>query len=197
LAFAGAASAGPLVADGYSPVDDFVSELAASGSDARAIMTAGFFAFAVGIVVFAWSLRTIWPALATVALILAASGVGTLLAGTFACDPGCPTTGDRSLAQQLHDGASVLSFASWLTAMALTGWRLRHETYGRASLALATVALGSFLTLGALRAPVPHGPVGLVQRIMLAAVIVWFMTMSAAVRRRCCPPPTQSVSPTV
>lgn len=184
VAFAVAIVVGATLVDGYSHVEDFVSELAASGSRARPVMTAGFLALGLSLVGLAWSMRVLGPMAGALALVVALSGVGVMAAGAFACDPGCPTTGDRSTAQQVHDGASVLTFVLWIGAMGTAGWRRRHDRYGRSSLVLAAVALVSFLTLGAMRDPTPTDPVGLVQRLMLTAVGLWTIATTVELRRQ-------------
>ncbi|MDQ1519109.1 MAG: hypothetical protein QOI55_182, partial [Actinomycetota bacterium] len=44
-------------ADGYSPVDDAISRLAASGAPTRAVMTTGFVCFGIALPVFAATAR--------------------------------------------------------------------------------------------------------------------------------------------
>ena len=72
-AFAIAAVIGATQEPGYSHVHNFVSELAAKGSDARVLMTIGFLAFGVGILAFAWSLRVLRPAAAVLVVFVALS----------------------------------------------------------------------------------------------------------------------------
>lgn len=182
VAFALAAVAAGLVVDGsdggagsYSHVHQFVSELAATGSPGRWIMTAGFLAYGAAQVLLGRSLATTRVLGATVAVLVTASGLATLGAGTFPCEPGCPTTGDRSLGQLLHDGTSVVAFLAWIAAATVAGWRARTTGYGRLSLALGAVQLVGALTLAGLDAAGGDGPVGLVQRTSLAAAATWIV----------------------
>ncbi|OWY60138.1 hypothetical protein B7486_70790, partial [cyanobacterium TDX16] len=68
-----------LLTEGYSPVDDAISRLAADGADTRWLMTFGFVAFGVGVPVFGLALRDALPGsrawIAAVATGLATLGV--------------------------------------------------------------------------------------------------------------------------
>src|SRR3954454_12533228 len=101
VVFTLAAVVGATRVQGYSHVHNFVSELAAVGSDARVLMTIGFLVFGVCILAFAWSLRVLRPAATALVVVVSLSGIGTLTAGTFSCDPGCPAKGEMSTHQQL------------------------------------------------------------------------------------------------
>lgn len=168
---------------GYSHVHQFVSELAAEGSGGRVVMTIGFLTLGVSMLVFAWSFRVLRPALSAVALIIALSGAGTLMAGTFSCDRGCPATGDNSTHQDLHNVSSVLTFSSWIIAPLFVGVQLRRTRYGKASLALAGVALVASLVLLSFKNRMPDDPVGLLQRIVLVTLFSWFVVTTLELRR--------------
>ncbi|MEJ7584858.1 MAG: DUF998 domain-containing protein [Acidimicrobiales bacterium] len=169
---------------GYSHVYNFVSELAAPGSGVAALMTAGFLLLGASTLVFATSLRILWPAATALTLVIAGSGLTTLLAGTFPCDQGCPADGLRSTSQQLHDGASLATFVLWIAAALVAGWRFRRTRYGWASLALGTVQVVAAVALGTLADRHGDDPVGLVQRISLLSVGLWFVLTTIVVRTR-------------
>jgi hypothetical membrane protein len=184
VAFAIAAIVGGLVnGTGYSPVHQFVSELAAVGSPARVLMTIGFLALGLSLVVFAWSVRRLWRGAAVLAVVIALSGAGTLMAGTFSCDAGCPTHGGRSTHQQLHDLSSVLTFSTWIVAPFVAGWPRRRTRYGRLSLALGVLALAGGFVVASFGDRQPTDPVGLWQRVLLAVVGLWFVLTALQVRR--------------
>lgn len=180
---ADAPAADPGVRSGYSHVHQFVSELAERGSPARPVMTAGFLVLGSCIAAFAGPLRASRWVATPLALVVAASGVATVAAGTFSCDPGCPTTGSRSISQHIHDVASVSAFLLWIAASLLTGWRWRATSYGQAALALGAIQVAAAGVLGVAFADRQvDDAVGLVQRTSLAAAGAWFVLTAVAVR---------------
>jgi hypothetical membrane protein len=182
-AFALAAAVGAPLDDGYSHVYDFVSELAAVGSSARVLMTVGFFVFGICIVVFAWSLRVLRPAAAALAIVVALSGAGTLVAGTFSCDPGCPAKGEMSMHQQLHNASSIVTFSTWIIAPLIAARQLRGTRFARGSLLLGVFELATGLVLASFGDRHVDDPVGLFQRVLLLSVGAWFVLATLEIRR--------------
>jgi hypothetical protein len=172
---------------GYSHVYSFVSELAAVGSDGRVVMVAGFLGFGVCSLVLAGALHRLWPTATALAVAVAVTGAGLLGAGSFTCDAGCPTEGHLSLAQAVHNTTSVVTFPAWMACAAIAAWQLRGSRYGRWSLLLAVVEVGTGLVLGTWRDRQADDPVGLFQRVNLAAVCAWMVLTALELRRR--PPP--------
>jgi hypothetical membrane protein len=183
VVFAAAAVIGAPFDDGYSHTHQFVSELAAEGSSSRVLMTVGFLALGVCLVVFAWSVRALRPAAGALALVIALSGAGTLMAGTFSCDQGCPAKGHMSTHQELHNVSSVITFSSWIIAPLLAGWRLRGTRLARLSTAVGVFALAVGVGLSSFSDRQPDDPVGLLQRVLLIAVGAWFLLMALELRR--------------
>jgi hypothetical membrane protein len=184
VVFAAAAVIGAPFDDGYSHVHSFVSELAAEGSSARVLMTVGFFALGLCLVVFAWSVRVLRPAAGALALVIALGGAGTLTAGTFSCDEGCPAKGHMSTHQELHNASSVITFSSWIVAPLLAGWQLRYnKKLARLSIAIGLFELAVGIGLSSFSDRQPDDPVGLLQRVLLLAVGVWFVLMARDLRR--------------
>lgn len=182
LAFGLAALVGGTLVDGYSHRTRFVSELAARGSDARPLMTAGFLVYGAGLVVLAWCLRRRWVAATALAVLVGLSGLGTFVAGVGSCDAGCPTDGARSFSQQVHDAASVPTFLLWAAVAILAAWRYRGTRYGTVSAVLAAVQLAAIPVLGAMSQADGNPPDGLVQRIDLVAAGLWVAVTALAVR---------------
>jgi hypothetical protein len=176
-------AARPGLRAGYSHVYSFVSELAAVDSGGRVVMWLGFVTFGVCSLVVAGALRRLWPTATALCIAVAVSGAGLLGAGTFSCDPGCPTEGDVRVAQELHDVFSVVTFPAWMACAAIAAWQLRDRLFGRVSLVLAVVQVGTGLVLGTWRDRAADDPVGVVQRINLAAVAVWFVLLAVELRR--------------
>jgi hypothetical membrane protein len=183
VVFALAALIGATQVSGYRHVYNFVSELAAVGSDARVIMTIGFIVFGVCILVFAWSLHVLRPAATVLVIVVALSGVGTLMAGTFSCDRGCPAKGETTTHQDLHNLSSVITFSSWIVAPFVAARQLRGKRFARVSLAIGFVVLAFGLWLGSLSDHGPDDPVGLLQRVVLVSVGVWFVLLALELRR--------------
>jgi hypothetical membrane protein len=61
-----------LSTDGYSPVDDAISELAASDADTQVLMTAGLAIFGIGVGCYAFALRRVLPGDAWIAALVCA-----------------------------------------------------------------------------------------------------------------------------
>ena len=182
--FAAAAVIGAPFVDGYSQANQFVSELAAEGSSARVLMTIGFLTLGVCTLVFAWSVRALRPAATALALVIALSGAGTLVAGTFSCDEGCPAKGHMSTHQQLHNASSVITFSSWIIAPLLAGWQLRsNKRLARVSIAIGVFELAVVGVLSSFSDRQPDDPVGLPQRVLLIAAGVWFVLLALDLRR--------------
>jgi hypothetical membrane protein len=174
--------------EGYSHVRSFISELAAEGSDARVLMTIGFVALGVCILVFAWSVRRLRPATGALALVIALSGVGTLMAGTFSCDAGCPAKGEMSTHQELHNVSSIITFSAWIVIPLLAGWQLRGTRMARLSVALGVVELAIALVLQTYNDRQPDDPVGLLQRALLLVLFAWFVLTALELRRAAAAP---------
>jgi hypothetical membrane protein len=191
--FAAAAVIGAPFVDGYSHANQFVSELAAEGSSARVLMTIGFLTLGVCVLVFAWSVRALRPAATALALVIALSGAGTLVAGTFSCDEGCPAKGHMSTHQQLHNASSVVTFSTWIVAPLLAGWQLRsNKRLARLSIAIGVFELAVAGVLSSFSDRQPDDPVGLLQRVLLLAVGVWFVLLALDLRRADPAAPTES-----
>ena len=176
-------AARPGLRTGYSHVYSFVSELAAVGSDARVLMVTGFLVLGAATVVLALATHRLWPAATALFVAVLVSGLGTLTAGSFTCDAGCPTDGDLSLAQQVHNASSVVTFPAWMAGAAIAAWTFRGRRYGRLSLALAVALVGTGLVLGTWQDRAPDDPVGLLQRANLALVTAWFVLTVLELRR--------------
>ena len=69
------------LAEGYSPVDDAISLLAATDASTRWLMTAGFVCFGIAVPLFAIELRRVLPGRASMAAVV--SGLATLGVAAF------------------------------------------------------------------------------------------------------------------
>lgn len=155
--------------DGYSPMDDAVSRLAAVDAPARVVMTLGLAALAVGMLLFASTLResvegSAWMA-ATVTGIATIGVAATPLGWTAAVD-------------ELHAGLAVTGYVSLVAVPLLAAGRLRRPGFTQLSVVVGVIA-GVCLVGAALEVLVP----GLLQRVGLTLVHVWVVGISASLLR--------------
>jgi hypothetical protein len=145
-------------------------------------MTIGFITFGVCILLFAWSLRVLRPAATVLVVVIALSGAGTLMAGTFSCDPGCPAKGVTSTHQDLHNVSSVITFSAWIIGPFVAARQLRGSRFARLFLILGVIELAFGIALGSMSDHQPDDPVGLLQRVVLVSVGVWFVLLALELR---------------
>jgi hypothetical membrane protein len=153
---------------GYSPTDDAISRLAAQGAPTRALMTAGFVAFGVGVPAYAVALRrnVTGHAWATAA----ASGVATLGVALAPLD--------HSSTMDLVHGA--LATSGYVT-LALTPL-LAAASFRRAGMrGVAAVSSATAVVAGACLAATAIAPWhGLLQRTGLTLLDAWVVATAAA-----------------
>jgi hypothetical membrane protein len=163
LLFSAAVLAGPLyTVDGYSVVQNVVSELGAQNTKNSSVMVAGFLALGVGLAVDG-ARRFQWPALPFVAF-----GVFMALAGLFAHKPLAPGV---PFNEATHIAHSVLaSMAGVAVTVGLLWHGVRTRGTWRRGSAMALGALCVMLPLGMLAMPQYQG---LIQRVMYLLVFAW------------------------
>ena len=163
--------------DGYSPVDDAISRLAAEGAATRAVMTAGFVAFGIGVSLYAIALRRTLPGRAWVAAM--ASAVATLGVALFPLDHS--HLGDRMHASFAGAGYAALAATPLLAARPL--WRRGHR-----GAAIASIVIGA--ASGLCLAATVVGPAhGLFQRLGLTSVDAWLVATAVMLGRGHLGPP--------
>lgn len=163
LAFVSAWTIGGIVAKHYSPVDDAISHLGAIGASTRALMTAGFVAFGIGVPIYALALRDALPGKSWIAA--AAAGIATL--GVAAAPLGRSSAGDVQHGIFASAGYAALA----LTPLLAVG-PLRRA--GRDALARASIGTGivSAIALAASTSPRYDG---FFQRAGLTVVDIWIV----------------------
>jgi hypothetical protein len=164
--FVAAWTVGGVVTEGYSPVDDAISRLAAVGAPSRPLMTAGFLGFGVGMAAFATGLRT---SLAGPAW-LAALAAGACTAGVAAVPLDAGYDG-------LHGALAGAGYAA-LVAVPATAAR----PLGRRGTVAVVVALIAGACL--LASVVVDGPNGLFQRLGLTLLDAWVAVIALRLWRR-------------
>ena len=160
------------VARHYSPVNDFISDLARVGAPTRPLMTAGFLGF--GVLAPLWA-RTLAGALDEPWLqtSVTAAGVGTLAVAAL---PLGASWGDSPHA--VAAGVSYLAMAS----TPILGGRSFARSGNRAA-SLASYAVGA-LSAGALSASLLGRYAGAFQRGGLGVVDAWFVVLAVRELRR-------------
>jgi len=162
---------GGAVQDGYSPVDEPISRLAAVDASARIVMNAGLVALGVGLLLFAVALRDHVEGAAWAGA--AVSGLATL--GVVAVPLGRSAEGDG-----LHGS---LAFAGYLSLVAIPILTARRSTRRpRAALSLAMGVLAALCLLGALAS---SSAVGALQRAGLLFAHAWIVGVSVSLLRKC------------
>ena len=155
----------------YSPVDDAISRLAASGAEDRIAMTAGMVAFGVGVPMYGLALRAALrgPAWA----FATTSGLATL--GVAAFPLGSPA---RDATHGVFAGLAYASLAATPLAAAAPLARAGESHWARWSVAVGVVSAVS------LAATVLGPASGLLQRVGLTVTDGWIVATSIGIIRR-------------
>jgi hypothetical membrane protein len=159
VTFVGCWVVGGALTDGYSPVDDFISELAGSGASTRPLMTTGLVVFAAGVSAFARGLPK--PA----RIVGYVNAAATLGIAAFPLHAGI---------DHLHALAAGTGYAS-LALMPVLAARAR----GR-SAAIASVAVGLLAGASLLASAMTDTTNGLFQRVGLTIVDAWIVVSALA-----------------
>jgi hypothetical membrane protein len=147
--------------NGYSPVHDAISLLAATDAPTRWWMTAGFVCFGVCVPIFSLVLRRALPGRAWLAA--AVSGVATLGVAGFPLH--VSVTFDR-----LHGTFAAIGYVALASVPFLAARTLRNQGQRRAARASLIVSMASVACLAA--TPVADAN-GLFQRVGLTVVDAW------------------------
>lgn len=169
VGFVAAWTLGAGLVDGYSSVDDAISQLAAVGSPARAVMTGGFVAFGVGVPLFAQALRRVLPGPAWIAATV--SGLATL--GVAATPLGRYDTA--------HYVFATLGYVALAATPLLASRTLRRAGAGRAANWSVVCGVLTALLLAASAVDPGHG---LTQRLGLGVTDLWIVLAAVAIIRR-------------
>ncbi len=169
-AFIGAWTIGAAVTTSdYSSIDDAISRLAAVGADTRALMTAGFVAFGIGLPVYASALRRVVSGSAW--MTAAATGIATLAVAT--------TPLDRSATVDTwHGVAAGIGYVTLAATPLLAARPLSQQ--GQRALAAAGVVAGAVSAIS-LVLTTTGLPTGLFQRVGLTATDIWIVTSALAI----------------
>ena len=163
---------------GYDHVNQFISELGASGSSTASLMNyAGFIPTGAMLAIFGVVVtrRLARDRLGYVAgALLTLFGIGVLVAGFFSCDTGCPQA-VGSLSNIIHDRVSPLAFLAAIFGVSLFAFRFRKDASWHNlwvySLVTGLLALAFFA--GVVSTLESRSYTGLWQRLMLLTVFTW------------------------
>jgi hypothetical membrane protein len=175
-AFVGAWLAGGLLADGYDPVRQAISELAREGAPTRPVMTAGLVAFGVLLPVWARVLRRELDSRA-LGVTVTVAGVATLAVALLPLtrEPGGPQ-------DVLHGVAAGTGYLAMSLTPLLAAPRLRRS--GRGRTAAASAAVGAVSALALVGSLISAEQAGALQRLGLGVVDAWHVAVAVAVLRR-------------
>lgn len=177
--FVGAWLVGGVVVDGYDPLVDAISRLAAEGAATRPLMTAGFVAF--GVLVPVWA-RTLGSLLGSTTLrgVVTVAGLATLAVAALPLTQQGDTTQDA-----LHAVAAGTGYMAMAATPLVAAPLLRQRGHGRAAaLSLAVGAVSALSLVGTLLVG-EDGQVGSggLQRLGLTVVDAWHVATAGAVLR--------------
>ena len=152
---------GGLLREGYDPINDAISELAALGTSRRWLVTSGMVSFGLGALAFSPELRGAARAS------LAVAGAASLGVAAFPCTEGCPGWGEFT------DNGHAVAAGIHYVAFASTPLLASRSPVSRTAALIAAVALGSHVA--------GLGPNGLMQRIGLSTLDLWLAATAAGV----------------
>jgi len=174
---------------GYSHVDQFISELGASGTPNALVMNAaGFLPTGTLIVVFGLSLVALLPGrpvFRVSGVLVGLFGLGLLTAGLVPCAPGCPQD-----PPSLHDGISVAGFISALVGIGACAYGFRSTPRWQRLWFYSAVSSGIGLCiLVALASSLDSRSLtGLWQRLLAGTLFLWCAVVGIKVFRNGSPP---------
>ena len=167
---------------GYSHVSQYVSELGAAGaSHQKSFNYGGLFLSGVLTFLFALGLYVrVKPRASLIAssVLVAAAGLGRLVAGLFPCDAGCVME-NMSVPAAIHTIAGFIAltcgaFAPLFLAVGSKGERKSELFWPSVGLGFTSVAL--VVVLFVFGKELPY--VGLIQRLVLVAFYVWVVAVA-------------------
>jgi hypothetical protein len=175
--FVAAWLAGGLLADGYDPLVDTISRLAAEGATTRPLMTGGLVAF--GVLLPVWA-RTLGALLDSAALrgVVTTAGLATVGVALLPL-----TQQGGTLQDALHTVAAGVGYVAMAATPLVAAPLLRRRGHGLAASVSLVVGLVSAASLVGTLVAGEDGQVGSggLQRLGLTVVDTWHVVVAAAV----------------
>ncbi|HEY6627395.1 MAG TPA: DUF998 domain-containing protein [Acidimicrobiia bacterium] len=159
---------GGFMMDGYSPIEDHISALAAVTAPSRFVMNLGFAAYVAGVGSAAWPLRKVIGNGASVFLFVNA----LLVLGVLFTPDGLSSNADF-----LHGGFAILTYLTLALVGPLAALTFRRN--GRVGWAIGSMAVGTITSLS-LWFSLAQTNSGLFQRIGLTTTDLWLMVVGIA-----------------
>ena len=162
----------------YSHIDQFISDLGATGSPHAAIMNyGGFVPAGLLVALFGLALSRVLPREPLVlfgAALVVLFGLGVATSGVVSCDPGCPQDGG-STENAIHNGVAPLAFMCLIIAAGLLARPFRTLSAGRglAWYSAASSALGTLLLATLASTLETRHMTGAWQRLLLFVLFSW------------------------
>ncbi|MFD1323777.1 DUF998 domain-containing protein [Micromonospora sonneratiae] len=160
----------------------YVSEAGIATSAYASTFQLGMFSLAAALFLFATALP---PTLRPAAALLALSGLSTVLSGAVTCTDGCPLPPFEraTTADLVHGGAAIAAVAASVFAMLVIVVSPRApRSLRRLSVLAAAFALPLSATVGIAILTLGRGRVvGVVERLLLANVMLWVLTAAVVV----------------
>lgn len=179
---------GGLQIEGYNFKSQFISESYATGIPNSDYLRMLFVASGVLLAIFGFMTAAIIKnsigLKISFVLFAILYGLGTVSTGFFPCDFGCPTEGDISLSQFIHNtsGFFVYAFVPFcLIGIGLTS--KKHNDMSKLSKVSLICGVLSFVFVVLLFGD-PTGPyIGLIQRIIEGSILFWVVVAALHIRR--------------
>ena len=168
---------------GYSHIQNFISELGATGSDNAALMNyGGFLVGGLLIASFGFSLLKILPSersMVLVSVLVSLFGIGITASGFVSCDMGCPQ-GSGTIANIAHNTIAPVAFICLIVASMIFGvrWRGSAELGKLAAYSLATGVVGAGLLVALVLSLEARELTGLWQRLLLLVLFSWCVVIA-------------------
>ena len=178
-AFVTAWAVGGTRIDGYSPVNDAISRLAAVHAPTQALMTGGFVVFGVGVPLYGLALRRALPGPAWAAAVT--TGLATIGVAAAPLDV-------SSRVDLVHGAFASVGYASLAVLPLLAAGPLEQAGRRRWATASRVAGIASGVALVATLAGSRHG---LFQRLGLTIGDAWIVASAAAIARNRWPAPAK------
>jgi hypothetical membrane protein len=164
------------IQDGYSPIENYLSELGAIGAPHAMLINYGsFLPIGLAVIVLAFALYqkfSSFPMARLGSLFLLGIAIGYLGAFFFHCDPGCPATG--SMHQAMHNLGGLFEYPGAITGLLVIYFATRKQA--SRAFANATLFTVSMVILGFVMMISPEMSEwkGAWQRLAEYMLVAWF-----------------------
>ncbi len=179
---------GGLQFEGYSFISQYISESYATGVPNATYLRKLFISSGALLTLFGffapYALRTSKSIKINFFLFAVFYGIGTVVTSIFPCDFGCPSEGEVSLSQMIHNSSGFLTYVIvpfCLIVIGVASKKLEYPKLSKISLFCGILALSFVVILFGN----PKGQfIGLFQRIIEACILFWVVYFPFFIRRK-------------